>query len=112
MSPPYVGIPSLSHQFPVLAVEVTVCVIGCAVVVVVAALLVVLVVEVAEVIMDVEVVLDLLQDASTKDVAIRKVNAIQIILLFISSSYPLTETYSKLTMISFWTSLLMFSSNR
>jgi len=64
--PPYWGVPSLSHQFPLTAVVVAVVetiVEVVAIVVVVEAADVVLVVDVADVIMDVDVV-DVEQDAS------------------------------------------------
>jgi hypothetical protein len=68
ISPPYCGLPRLSHQFPVVVVVV---VIGGAVAVVV-------------VVVDVGVdVVEVPQDAKTSDVTMRQVNTIQIAPLFI-----------------------------
>jgi hypothetical protein len=83
-SPPYIGLPSLSHQCPVVAVVVVVfVVVGDDEVVVV----VVLVVE--GVVVGVVVVLDVVQDAKTNDVTIRQVSTIQIAPLFIHTSFLL-----------------------
>ena len=75
--PPYVGVPSLSHQFPVTVVVVEVEVGGAVVVVVVV---------VVDVGVDVVVVVVLLQDAKTIDVTMRQVSAIQIAPFFIHTS--------------------------
>jgi hypothetical protein len=83
--PPYVGVPSLSHQFPVTVVVVEVEV-GGAVVVVVVVVFVVVVVVVVDVGVDVVVVVVLLQDAKTIDATMRQVSAIQIAPFFIHTS--------------------------
>ena len=73
--------PNLSHQFPVAGVVVVVAVVGCVVLVVV---LVVVDVVVVLVVVDVgAVVVVLVQDAKTRDMAIRQVSTIQVIPLFI-----------------------------
>jgi hypothetical protein len=80
--PPYFGVPSLSHQFPATVVVevVTVVAVDCVVVVV----LVVVDVVVVLVVVDVgAVVVVLVQDAKTRDMAIRQVSTIQVIPLFI-----------------------------
>jgi hypothetical protein len=79
--PPYFGVPSLSHQFPAtVVVEVVIVVaVDCVVVVVlvVVDVVVVVVVDVGA------VVVVLVQDAKTRDMAIRQVSNIQVIPLFI-----------------------------
>jgi hypothetical protein len=84
MVPPYVGVPSESHQCPVtevvVAVVVAAVVVGCFVVVVVEVVVLVVVVDVA-----VEVV-DLLQDASSKEATSKKLKHNQINLFFNSNS--------------------------
>ena len=81
-SPPYCGVPSLSHHFP-WAVEVVVDLVvdGCPVVVVVVVVVLVTagVVELVVVVVVVEVV----QEAKTSDVRMRQVNAVQMAPLFI-----------------------------
>ena len=81
--PPYCGVPSLFHQFPVAAVVVGVVVTVGEVLVVVVVLVAVVVVLVVVVSVVEDVVGDLAQDAKTRDVTNRKVNAIQITPLFI-----------------------------
>jgi uncharacterized membrane protein len=79
--PPDCGVPRLSHQLPV-----TVVVVGAAVVVAVAVgwVVVVVVVVVMDVVVDVGMdVVDVAQDAKTRDVTMRQVSTIQIIPLFI-----------------------------
>ena len=82
MVPPYVGVPSASHQCPVtevvVAVVVAAVVVGCFVVVVVVVLVVVVDVDV-----DVE---DLLQDASSNEATSKKLKPNQINLFFNSNS--------------------------
>jgi len=79
-SPPYCGLPRLSHQFPVTAVVVAVVVVG--VVVVVVVVVVVLVVDVGVEVDDVV----LLHDAKTSDATTRQVSSIQVIPFFIQTS--------------------------
>ena len=90
-SPPYVGLPSLSHQCPVVAVVVVVVEVGGAVVVVVVVFIVVVVLVVVDV--DVVVVVVLLQDAKTIDITMRQVIAIQIVPFFISTSLYFIGTF-------------------
>jgi len=78
--PPYCGVPSLFHQFPVAAVVVGVVVTVGEEVVVLVVVVVVLVVVVSVV---EDVVGDLAQDAKTRDITNRKVNVIQITPFFI-----------------------------
>jgi len=83
ISPPYCGLPSLSHQCPVVEADVVV-VLAVAVVVVLA---VVVGIEVCvEVVVDVLVddVVDVAQDARASDVTKRQLSAIQIAFLFIN----------------------------
>lgn len=80
-TPPYVGVPRLSHHFPVVAVELLVVggiviVAWLVVVVVVVGLIFVVVVVVVD-------VLELVQEAKTNDVRRRQVRTIQIVPLFI-----------------------------
>lgn len=83
MVPPYVGVPSASHQCPVtevvVAVVVAAVVVGCFVVVVVVVVLVVVVDVAAEVV-------DLLQDASSNEVTSKRLKPNQINLFFNSNS--------------------------
>ena len=81
ISPPYCGLPRLSHQFPVVAVVVAV-VVGGVVVLVVVVLVVVVVVLVVDVGVEVDDVVFVVQDAKTKDATIRQLSAIQITPLF------------------------------
>ena len=84
-TPPYCGVPRLSHQFPVTVVVVGVVVVTAVMVAVVVVGVVeieVLVVVVTNVIVDVA---DLVQDAKTRDVITRKVSTIQPIPLFIQT---------------------------
>ena len=82
--PPYCGVPSLSHQFPVEGLVVVVLVVADVVVVVVVFVVVVVLVLV---VVDVDViVVVLVQDAKTIDITIRHVSAIQIAPLFITPS--------------------------
>jgi hypothetical protein len=85
ISPPYCGLPRLSHQLPVAAVVVGVVVGAVVVAVVGGAVLVVVVVVVMGVVVD--VVADVAHDAKTSDITIRQVNTIQIALLFIWTSF-------------------------
>jgi hypothetical protein len=84
ISPPYCGLPSVSHQLPDTVV-------GLVVVIVVEVGLDVdvdVMVEIGvEVDVALDVVVDLAQDAKTSDVTMRKVNTIQKAPLFIHSSY-------------------------
>ena len=82
--PPYCGVPSLSHQFPVVAVVVGVVVL---VLVMVDVVFVVDVVDVFDVFIDVEVVVDVAQDATSIAAAIKKLKPNQITLFFNSNSY-------------------------
>jgi hypothetical protein len=84
--PPYVGLPRLSHQFPVTAVVVEVEVGGAVVVVVVVVVVFVVVAVLVGADVDVVVVVVLLQDAKTIDVTMRQVSAIQIAPFFIHTS--------------------------
>ena len=84
--PPYSGVPSLPHQFPVTAVVDVVEVGGAVVVVVVVVDVFVVVVVVVDVGVDVVVVVVLLQDAKTIDATMRQVSAIQIAPFFIHTS--------------------------
>jgi hypothetical protein len=84
-TPPYCGLPNLSHQFPVSAVEVDVATWVVDVVVVTFGVVVVVVVVCVVVDACVGVVDDVVQEASTSDVTIRQVKTIQNIPLFI---YP------------------------
>lgn len=78
--PPYCGVPRLSHQFPVEVVVAAV-VTGADVVVDVEAVVAVVtgtdVVVVVSEVVDVDVVLDLAQDAKINDVTMRQVSTIQ-----------------------------------
>jgi len=76
--PPYCGVPSLSHQFPVALVVVVVCVTGD----VVAGVAVVVVVDdvVVKVVVTIDaVVVDVAQDANASDIAMRQVSTVQIV---------------------------------
>jgi len=85
MSPPYCGLPRLSHQFPDVEVVVTFAVELVIIVAVVLIIAVVLVVE-DEVAMIVDVaVVVLAQDAKTSDVNMRQVTSGQIAFLFIQT---------------------------
>jgi hypothetical protein len=85
--PPYCGVPSAFHQFPVTAVVVEVVVVGVVVLLlVVVVVVVVIVVLVVDVGVEVDVVV-LLHDAKTSDVTMRKVSNPQIIPLFIQISF-------------------------
>jgi hypothetical protein len=84
MSPPYCGLPRLSHQFP--AFEVVGFVVGAIVGTVVDVVLVVIVVGVVAWV-DVEVGVDVVQDARISDVTMRQVSNIQIVPLFILDSF-------------------------
>jgi hypothetical protein len=80
--PPYCGVPSESHQFPVEAVVVTVVVIG-VVVVEVVVVVVVLVVVVTIVDVGVDVFVDVEQDAISMEATIKRLKHNHIILFFI-----------------------------
>jgi hypothetical protein len=96
MSPPYCGLPRLSHQLPVPEVVVGFVEVG-AVLTVVSGGAVVLVVVVVVVTMAVDVaVVDVLQEARTSDITMRQVSAIQIVPLFMSSSCYLMENRWKI----------------
>jgi hypothetical protein len=97
--PPYCGVPRLSHQLPVVEVVVGFIEV-CAILVVVSGGAVVLVEAVLTGVVDVDVVDDL-QDDKISDITMRQVSIIQIIPLFISSSYYLTKISRNLTTISF-----------
>jgi hypothetical protein len=86
--PPYCGVPRLSHQLPLVAVVVFTGVVVDVDTAAVVVVVVVCVVVVALVVVCVvaAVVVEELQDAKTKDVAIRKVSNIQIAPLFIWTS--------------------------
>ena len=73
-SPPYCGVPSLSHQFPVVTVVAVVVLVVVIVLVVVVVVLVVLDIVVDAV---VDVVVFVAQDAKTRDVTRKQVSAIQ-----------------------------------
>jgi hypothetical protein len=89
--PPYCGVPRLSHQFPVLVVValtvtavVVVDITGVEVVAEVTGVDVVVIADVIDVVVDVEEdVVDVAQDANTRDTTMRQVNTIQIALFFI-----------------------------
>ena len=91
--------PRLSHQLPVVEVVVGFIEV-CAILVVVSGGAVVLVEAVLTGVVDVDVVDDL-QDDKISDITMRQVSIIQIIPLFISSSYYLTKISRNLTTISF-----------
>jgi hypothetical protein len=78
-------VPSESHQFPVAVVVVGVVVEVGAVVVEVGAVVVVVVVVVVDV--GVDVVVDVAQDAKTRDVTMIQVSIIQVIPLFMRTSF-------------------------
>ena len=86
MSRRTVGVPSLSHQFPVPAAVVVVLVVFGAVVVVVVVFVVVAVLVLVVVDVDVVVAVVVLQDAKTSDATMRQVSAIQIVPFFIHTS--------------------------
>jgi len=94
-SPPYCGFPSLSHQLPfvlaVVVVDLEVCI-----AVVVAIGIDAVVTAVVDVVVLVAIVVDVVQDAKTSDVTMRQVNAIQVVPIFISSSYNLMENFWKI----------------
>jgi hypothetical protein len=86
--PPYLGVPSESHQFPVgvvgaEAVAVVDAVDVGMVAVVVDVIIVVVVVGDKLVVVEVFVLVDVEQDANTNDITIRMVSAIQMTPLFI-----------------------------
>jgi nitrate/nitrite transporter NarK len=87
--PPYVGVPSESHQFPDAVVVVGVVKVAAVVVVVVAVVVVVVVVDVS-----VDAVVDVVQDASSIAITNKKLKPNQINLFF--NFYPLfylSQTY-------------------
>jgi hypothetical protein len=91
ISPPYFGVPNLSHQLPVTVVVVGVVVeLGFVVVVVLVAVVVVVVLVVVAVGEDVVFVV---QDANTRDVTIRQVRTIQMIPFFIQTSLLCNSQY-------------------
>ena len=93
--PPYCGWPRLSHQFPPAEVVVDFVKVGAVLAVEIGGevgLVAVVVVVAGAVEVDVDVV-DVLQDAKISDITKRQVSAIQIIPLFISSSYYLMEIF-------------------
>jgi hypothetical protein len=93
--PPYCGVPRLSHQFPVTVVVVVAVVVTFEVVVVV----VLVVVVVFVVVVDAEVVdvVFVVQDANKSDTTRTKVSVIQIIPLFIQTSFYFWNTTGKST---------------
>ena len=87
ISPPYCGLPSESHQLPEVAALVTAG--GLVVDVVTGATVDVEVVVTAglvEVVVTVEVVVEVVQDAKIRDANRRQVRVIQVIFLFIAAS--------------------------
>ena len=88
----------MSHQLPVLAVFDVVIGFG---VDAVGAKVEMIVVASVVVLVCVVVVVDVLQDAKTIDVAMRQVSNIHLIPLFIFSSQYVTENFWKLTIMSF-----------
>jgi hypothetical protein len=99
--PPYCGLPSLSHQFPIVTVVVVLVVEtgGFVVVVVVVVVFVVVVVLPGEVDIDVVGVVVLLQDAKTVDITIRQVSASQIAPFFIHTSFIFIKLMRKVSYI-------------
>jgi len=86
--PPYLGVPSESHQFPVGVVVIEAVAVVDAVdvgmvAVVVDIIIVVVVVGDKLVVVEVFVLVDVEQDANTNDITIRMVSAIQMTPLFI-----------------------------
>jgi hypothetical protein len=94
--PPYCGVPRLSHQFPV-AVVVVVAVVE--VVTFEAVVVVLVVVVVFVVVVDAEVVdvVFVVQDANKSDATRTKVSVIQVIPLFIQTSFYFWNTTGKST---------------
>lgn len=93
--PPYLGVPILSHQFPVLVVEavtvVAVAVVDVGMVEVVAVVVVAtVVVEAVVVALVVVAVVDELQDAKAIDATRRKLNSAQMIPFFMHTSLYFT----------------------
>jgi hypothetical protein len=97
--PPYCGVPRLSHQFPVVTVVVVLVVETGVVVVVVVVVFVVVVVLPGEVDIDVVGVVVSLQDAKTIDITMRQVSAIQIVPLFIHTSFIFIKLMRKVSYI-------------
>jgi len=85
--PPYCGLPSLSHQFPVVTVDFEVAIVGTVVGVTVIFEVEVEVDAGGSVGVVTVVAVDVLQEAKTSDIAIRQVSTIQIIPLFIQTSF-------------------------
>jgi hypothetical protein len=108
--PPYCGLPSLSHQFPIVTVVVVLVVEtgGFVVVVVVVVVFVVVVVLPGEVDIDVVGVVVLLQDAKTVDITIRQVSASQIAPFFIHTSFIFIKLMSKLSYICYGSQHIYF----
>jgi len=105
ITPPYCGVPKLSHQFPVeVVVVVTTTVVDVFVwgdVVVTLVVVAVVALAVVDIVVDdVVVVVDELQDANTNESTIRLVNATPIIPFFIAASF-LIKTFEKLTKTNF-----------
>jgi len=86
ISPPYCGVPSEFHQFPVVEVVVGAVVVAVVEVVLVVLMVVVMVVVVLVVIEVTGVVL-VVQEAKIRDVTINPVNNIQVIPFFIKTSF-------------------------
>ena len=107
ISPPYCGLPRLSHQFPVVAVVVVLVVdVGGAVVVVVVLVVVVVVVVDFDVVVVVDVVL--VQDTKTSDITMRQVSAIQIVPLFIHTSFIFIRLMRKVSYICYGSQHIYF----
>jgi hypothetical protein len=109
MTPPYCGLPRLSHQLPVPEVVGFVEVGAVLAVVRGGAVVLVVVVVVVTVAVDVAVV-DVLQEARTSDITMRQVSAIQIVPLFISSSCYLMENCWKIDFDLIYRPLFYFKS--
>jgi len=87
--PPYIGVPRLSHQFPVLVTVVVIAAVVVAVVDVAVSVFVVVDVVVVDVVVKVgvDVVVDVAQDAKTRDVTMIQVSSTQITPLFMQASF-------------------------
>ena len=94
--PPYCGLPSESHQFPVAVVVVVVAVVVCGKVVVVLVVVdvAVLIDVVVDVDMDVEIVVDVAQDTSSIVATIKKLKPNQTSLFFIFYSYFINNKHT------------------
>jgi hypothetical protein len=106
ISPPYCGVPNLSHQCPAAVVVVGAVVLAAVVVVLV---VVVLVVVVVFVVVEVEDAVFVVQDAKTRDVTIRQVSNIQVIPLFMQTSFYFWNTSGKLNVYFFQNILIILS---